>query len=394
MPSVKKILFVSHKANRSGAPVLLLNIIKEFKRKTGLPIQILVLEDGELVKEFKAVGQTFVWNKRKVTDPASLYSVTISLFLRIAIIVKGFYILFRVRNTSLVFFNTITNGHMHKKLLFLKCKYICYVHELEAAIHMLTNEYSLGVVLHHTNLFIAVSNAVKENLVSKNKVNSNIIKVVASPMAEVWREKIQYTTFINTFKKSNSIPENAVIIGVAAANEWRKGFDLFAPLVVLYFNLYPESNVYFVWKGFRKENMSSFFDLYDYKRSGMQQRMLLVPHGNDSMEQIASFDIHLLLSREDPYPLVVLEAASFGIPTVCFKDAGGSPEFIENDAGYSVPYADLMQMAKRLNELSENSVLRNEMGLKARKKLSERHNEKEAMNEIIQILKSTIDSQV
>lgn len=392
MPSKKTILFVSHKANRSGAPVLLLNIIKEFKRITGLPIQILVMEDGELVKEFKAVGQTFVWNKRKVADPASLYSIIISLFSRLAIIIKGFYILFRVRNASLVFFNTITNGHMHKKLLFLKCKYICYVHEMEAAVHMLTNEHSLGVVLHNTNLFLVVSNAVKENLVSKSKVSSDIIKVVASPVAEVWREREQYTTFINTFKKRNHIPGDAVIIGAAAANEWRKGFDLFAPLVILYFNLYPESNVYFAWKGFREDSMSSFFDLYDHQRSGMQQRMLLIPHGNDSMEYMASFDIHLLLSREDPYPLVVLEAASFGIPTVCFLNAGGSPEFIENDAGYAVPYEDLLQMAKRLNQLAENAALRNEMGSNARKKLSVRHNEKEAMNEIFQILKSAIDS--
>ena len=391
MQSKKKILFVSHKANRSGAPVLLLNIITAFKIKTGLPIQILVLEDGELVEDFKKLAPTFVWNKRKIPDPSSLLSIIKAVISRITIILKGFYILFRVRGASLVFFNTITNGHLHKKLLFLQCKYICYVHELQAAIHMLTNENSLAVVLQHTHIFLAVSNAVKENLVTKNNVNPNIVKVVASPVSMVVRDKMQYASFINTFKKTNNIPGDAVIIGVAGANEWRKGFDLFVPLITLYFNLYPASNVYFTWKGFKAQSVSSFFDLYDCKKAGMPERMLLIPHGNDSMEQMACVDIHLLLSREDPYPLVVLEAASFGIPTVCFSGGGGSSEFIEKDAGYCVPYGDLMQMARRLNELAENSIVRNEMGLNARKKLAVRHNEKEAMDEMIQLLKNNIN---
>ena len=106
---------------------------------------------------------------------------------------------------------------------------------------------------------------------------------------------------------------------------------------------------------------------------------------------MACVDIHLLLSREDPYPLVVLEAASVGIPTVCVSGGGGRSEFIEKDAGFCVPYGDLMQMARRLNELAENSIVRNEMGLNARKKLAARHHEKEAMDEIIQLLKSNIN---
>jgi glycosyltransferase involved in cell wall biosynthesis len=390
VPAQKKILFVSHKANRSGAPVLLLKIIREFKVKTGLPIQVLVMEDGELVKEFQQLGQTFVWKKQKILYSPSLFKSIVAAFLRIIIVLKGLYILFRVRNTSLVFFNTITNGYLHKKLLFLNCRYVCYVHELEAAIHMLTNSFSLGIVLENTHLFLAVSNAVKNNLITNHNVNENSIKAVASPVTEIVRDKKKYTSFINSFKKANQISGDAVIIGVAAANEWRKGFDLFAPLATLYFNLYPNSNVYFAWKGFSKQSASSFFDEYDYKKHTAKDRMLLIPHGNNSIEQMASFDIHLLLSREDPYPLVVLEAASFAVPTVCFNNAGGTPEFIEEDAGYCIPYGNLLQMAKCLNELTENVTLRNKMGLNAQKKLAIRHDEKKAMNEIIALLENEI----
>lgn len=171
-------------------------------------------------------------------------------------------------------------------------------------------------------------------------------------------------------------------------NEWRKGFDLLIPLVTLYFQRFPSANVYFVWKGFRQDKHNSFFDLYDHERSVYKNRILLLPHDEHSIAQMACFDIHLLLSREDPYPLVVLEAASFGIPTVCFADAGGTPEFVEDDCGFVIPYANLNAMAEKINVLVTDVALRNEMGLNCREKLVSRHDKKEALKNIIEIILS------
>ncbi|HEV8083677.1 MAG TPA: glycosyltransferase family 4 protein [Chitinophagaceae bacterium] len=386
--SKKKILFVSHKANRSGAPLVLLEIIKEFKKQSTIPFQILIVNEGELVKEFAALGQTYVWNKNNKRIAISLLQSIIGFFSRTLFIARGVFILFKIRNSSLVFFNTIANGHFHKKLLFLKCRYIYYIHELEAAIYMLTNQQSLQLILNNTNLFIAVSEAVKNNLVNNYKIEKSIVQVLPTPMGCVSRTKATYDGFINSFKKVHLIPADAVIIGAVGPNEWRKGFDLFLPLITLYFNLFPESNAYFIWKGFSENNITSFFDLYDYKKFNFKERAILLPHGSDVLEQIACLDIHLLLSREDPYPLVLLESASFAIPTICFMDAGGSGEFIEDDCGYCVPYGDLKKMAINLNELVQSAGLRNTMGLKAQEKVKLRHDAKKTLPAFIKILES------
>ena len=391
MPAPKKVLFVSHKANRSGAPVLLLNIIREFKKTTNVPIQVLLMEDGVLAKEFKAVGKTFTWNKKTAAKTLDANPL-VRLVNRIAFVLRGTFILFKLRNTSLVFLNTITNGPMHKKLLFLKCRFICYVHELDAAINMLTNKNSLEITLNHTNLFLSVSEAVKENLICNHNVNENLIKVVASPFLEneLLRNKNDYAAFVQSIKEKNKISPEAVVIGISASNEWRKGFDLFVPLVKIYFELFPGSNVYFIWKGFRNENASAWFDLYDYQRAGIDKQALLVEHGEDNIEWMAAFDIHLLLAREDPYPLVVLEAASLAIPTICFANAGGSPEFIENDCGFIVTYGDLLTMAKRIKELVGDTTMRKAMGKKAQEKLALRHSKEKAMGGFIDILKANV----
>jgi glycosyltransferase involved in cell wall biosynthesis len=386
MNHARRILFVSHKANMSGAPLLLLNIVKEFTKRKEFSVKILCMEDGELLGQFRQVAETFLWNKKRQPAAVSVKQAFVFLVSRPFGILRGLYILFRIRKTDIIFFNTITNGHIHKKLLFLKAKNVCYVHELEAAIHMLTSDFSLDIALKNTDVFFAVSKAVKQNLIQKHQVDEKNIYTVASPVPATVRDKKEYNLFIGEFRRKRNIPGNAVIIGVAASSEWRKGFDLFAPLISVYFKLYPHSNVFFVWKGFRSESITGFLQLYDFEKSKKYNRDILLPHDTDSLETIACFDIHLLLSREDPYPLVILEAASFGIPTVCFKDAGGGPEFIEDDAGFCVCYGDLVQMSNRLYELAENENLRKEMGQNAKEKLMLRHSEKEAINKLINIV--------
>lgn len=373
-----KVLFVSHKANRSGAPLLLLDIVKEFKKRSAIPFQVLMMEDGELAHEFKLLGETFIWSKKATTKSAFFPLVLSKLFLRARGVARAMGILFRLRGTSLIFFNTVSNGHIFKKLLFLKCKHICYVHELEAAIHNTTSKESLEVVLKNTSLFIACSKAVKANLVTRHAIAENSVQVLPTPVERTYRNKKDYEAFINSFMEHHKICAGAILIGVVAPNEWRKGFDLFLPLISIYTSMYPASNVYFVWKGFRKDSLSTFFNLYDYKKFALNNCVLL-PHGEDSIETMACLDIHLLISREDPYPLVVLETASFGIPTVCFIDAGGSPEFIEEAAGISVPYGNLIMMANALHRLAEDGALRQTMGKNAQEKLQQRHAAKKVM---------------
>jgi glycosyltransferase involved in cell wall biosynthesis len=374
------VLFVSHTADRNGAPLILLGIIQEFKKQSSLPFRILVMKDGELTPEFESAGETMVWEKKGSRN----------FFKKLVGAIRKRIILFNVRDTSIVFLNTIANGHIQEKLSLFKPKFICYVHELETVIRRATNEHTRKVVLKNTHFFLSGSEAVKKNLITNHNVEAGRIKVVYSSMPKVFRAKTDHAEYIGEFRNKHNISIDAVVIGIAGSSEWRKGFDLFFPLIRIYFNLFPGSNVYFVWKGFKSDAWTSFNDLYDYNKLNERDRALLMPHGNDSIEQIACYDIHLLLSREDPYPLVVLEAASFGIPTVCFADAGGSPEFVGADSGYCVPYGDLLAMAERLNELVNNASLRNKMGLNALNKVQTHHDQQSATREVIEVVENLL----
>ena len=386
--SNKKILFVCHIASRSGAPLLLLQIIREFKKQTTIPFEILLVKEGELTAEFKALGKTYSWNKINKIESGSILVKPVNAMLMLFQFLYQRYILSCFRGTSTVFLNTIINGEIHHKLLFLKCRFICYVHELEVSIKIATRKESLFITINKTDLFIACAKAVKNNLVTNHQVFPEKIQVLPAPVNEVHRDKKDYEDFITTFKKNNNISQNTTVIGVAANNEWRKGVDLFVPLIGVYNNLFPDNKVCFVWKGFRTNNPSSFFDAFDYEKLVNNKNVVLLPHGADGIETIACFDIHLLVSREDPYPLAILEAASLGIPTVCFLDAGGAQEFIENDCGYCTPYGDLVKMAEKLNVLTTDVNLRNLMGKNAQQKIKLRHENITAIAPFMDLLKN------
>ena len=73
-------------------------------------------------------------------------------------------------------------------------------------------------------------------------------------------------------------------------------------------------------------------------------------------------DLFLSLSREDPYPLVVLEAARYKIPSLCFEESGGAPEFVEKDAGSVIPFLNLNRLSEEIIMYFHNEKLRKEKG--------------------------------
>lgn len=80
-------------------------------------------------------------------------------------------------------------------------------------------------------------------------------------------------------------------------------------------------------------------------------------------------DVFIMLSREEGFGLVFLEAMSFGKPCVG-AGAGGSVEAIDHGVdGYLVDAADSQAQASCLKKLLENKALRLQMGERAERKV-------------------------
>lgn len=378
MPASKKnILFVSHNASRTGAPHILKAIIQEFKDSEEWNIQILSMEDGPLVEEFQKLGHTLVWYKLPqyvLSGKKGLPGLLSRLYYKL----RGLIILSKIRKAEIVFLNTITNGHIHEKLTGKSSVFITYVHELYCSLKVNTSEESLNKVLKNTDFFFTGSGAVQEMLVSRLQVNESNTMVLYSSLPKTTLKKENFRMETEELRRINNIPVDAFVVGIIGTGEWRKGFDWLYPLVKLYLKKFPAGKACFIWKGVNPSSRFYFQDTFDFEKSELLNRVILLPHGNDGISVMTMYDLHLLLSREDPYPVVVLEAAAFAIPTLSFKEAGGSAEFIGLDAGICVEYGDLDAMADEIIKLERDRNLLKELGRRAEDKERDHKSDKAA----------------
>jgi len=347
-PSIDKpgILFVSHDASRTGAPIFLLNLITRLAGRLNIAFTILLARGGELEPEFRKLGTTLVLGGPNEIDPSVLDAL-------------------KQRNIRLAYFSTITNGALQARLKVLGCPVLCHVHELAFSIEHFFGERNLKQVLASTDLFLAGSKAVQADLerwVKPHRV------ALAYPFIDVHANQ----QAVNPTKPPLDLPRGAVVVGACGTISWRKGTDLFIQLAqrVLATSDVP---VVFVWLGGPLAQAEYRGLRYDIEHTGIERHIIFTGHVERHLPYLAQFDIFVLPSREDPFPLVMLDAASLGKPLVCFERAGGMPEFVENDAGFVVPYLDVNVMGTVVRRLSRDPELRATLGQCARRKVIERH---------------------
>ena len=84
-------------------------------------------------------------------------------------------------------------------------------------------------------------------------------------------------------------------------------------------------------------------------------------------------DIFAYPTRQDAFPLVILEAMNFGLPIISTKE-GAIPEIIENGiTGFIIEKGDSKDLAAKLEILIENESLRKLLGDAAKEKFLQKY---------------------
>ena len=356
----QKVLFISHEASRSGAPIVLLHLLKWIKQNTALQFGVLLLADGPLRGDFEALAETIVLSK--LTRQHS-YQTRIKRKLRnttlndeykkaAATLAKNKY--------SLVYGNTIVT--LPWLTIFKEnhgVKTLCCIHELAYATgYFFTNAY-IDENLQLTDAIIAVSGAVKIHLMTafnvpaqKISLHYEFIDTQAVPVVNV------------DLAADSGLKPGQFVIGTGGAPSWRKGTDLVIPLVLKLAELYPDFNFKIAWLGADAGDEWAKLLRYDAAKCGVDDKLLFISNKPDPLNYINLFDVFVLLSREDPFPLIVLEAAFLKKPVIAFENSGGIPEFVNQDAGLLAPYLNITKLAELVYQLSRDNETAKQMGLK------------------------------
>ena len=239
------------------------------------------------------------------------------------------------KDLDLVYCNTTVSLPLAQKIISLnkKARLIVHVHELESEIKRTIGGFDK--YLNNIELLIAASGMVKNNLVENHRVPAGKIKVVYE--------------FTRKLMPSGQDKKKEKVFRVGGSGKFgnRKGSDLFIQVARYLNDNFPELDIKFTWVGFIPKQDKVNLEL-ELRKTGLSNKIEFVGEVDSPESYFDNFDAFLMTSREDPFPLVCIEAGMLGIPIICFDNATGTSEIIKDNGGYIVPYLNIEAMAEKI----------------------------------------------
>jgi glycosyltransferase involved in cell wall biosynthesis len=220
-------------------------------------------------------------------------------------------------------------------------KLILHLHELQLSV----NYYAPNFINDKDKVdkFICVSNLVQKNIIINYKVPIHKTDVVYA-FSNLKKEKLS---------SYDSVSKTKFVIGASGTVNFRKGYDLFLCVAKALVSEIGD-NIEFCWIGKFSNNKIKQEVFADIKKAGLSKHVFFKGEFENPKDEFKKFDIFLMLSREDPFPLVCIEVANLGKPIICFKGATGTEEVLKYGGGKIVPYLDINAVAKEVKSYISN----------------------------------------
>lgn len=363
---MNKILVITHELTLSGAPILLLRLMQLLRSDDYSFFTIVHNRRGPLESDFLSISDKFQYYKTPLKK---------SLLKRIRGKILPAHdicsLSSMLKDVDFILNNTLANGEIIEVVRkYYTGPIATYVHELEYVTNILGNSAMTTIQL--SDCFAVPCQTVSRHLQNKFAIDKGRI-LSLNYFIPSFSEKVNDpVTFKNKFSLSASF-----IAGGAGQVELRKGTEIFIQVALAFFNKFKNADVQFIWVGGKRDSPEYQFLQLDIINLKLEKKVILL----ESMAEMGVFfktiDVFLLTSREDPYPVVVLEAASEKKPSICFNLSGGATEFISDDAGDIVEYLDTDAMATTIGRYYNSPEILHEKGEKAYCKVSSMHQNKD-----------------
>ena len=280
-----------------------------------------------------------------------------------------------LKRFDLIYVNTIasSDGGIWAKNV-LNIPLITHIHELQYSLELYSSQKNRLDLLEISEKIIACSEAVKDNLVNNYVTLASKIIVIHSFIDENEVNRIRKESKPVEIKNEFGIPLEHFLVGACGNAEWRKGLDVFVNLALQALEDKNPLKLHFVWIGLKPEG--SYYEqiMYDVRKMELTEFVTFIKPTSKAIDIIDLLDVFVVSSREDPFPLVMLEAAFCQKPILGFKNTGGCSEFVKNEAGILSPYLDVVDMATNLKILAENETLRKTFGINGQNQILHDYN--------------------
>ena len=352
---------VSHEASATGAPILALNLCQQLGASHN--VIVVLLRGGSLLPAFQASGTALV--------RARLGFVNRKLMRRaLQRASQGQPIAF-----ALV--NSVVSAAALEPLRSEGIACLCLVHEFVTYIKPLDVFSEVGLwasrvvcstrltwsdVLRHCTHLAAVPVAVlPQGPCQPPPSNASHTPKPTKPPLPPERDAERFL---------EQLPASTLLVLGAGAVQPRKGVDLFIAAAQQIRLQAPELEVQFAWIGSGYAPNSDFcvsvWLCDQIARSGLDDALVMLEESTAYPALVARSDLFLVSSRLDPLPNVAIDAMLQGKPVLCFAEACGIAELLEQDpdlhSSCVAPYLDCSSLARKATNLLRSPERRNQLG--------------------------------
>lgn len=319
---------VAHEATRTGSPRVLIELLSYVRPRISRPLSIRLLAGGPLSDELLELG-----------DSVGPDSIPVLAFAN----------------------GAAAAGELHA--FDLSVPTVAYVHEEGEALENLA-DVSKRALRDRASLILCVSDRARDGLIA---MGADPDRLVVLPPVVSQGEGPAAGQVRDAEALLHRHGDTPIVVGCGEAG-WRKGADLFVDVAS---RVRRRRDVDFAWIGLRPRVFSRILD-HDCRMLDLVGHLRWLGECDDVSSLLASADVLLMTSREDPQPLVPFEAALAGTPTVGFR-IGGLADLIADDCAVGAPYPDTDSLAQALVSLLDDPTTAELLVSKARDRIAVRH---------------------
>ncbi len=342
--STKSVVYVCHDAHLHGAQMLSLNIVREMKEHFGFQVYLILLGGGVLTEQFEKYATVFDFSL-DITSENSQRDLLQEI---------------RKLGVNIAYCSTVVSGSLVDVLKTTGYCVVTLVHELSSVIKSYGLEREASSIAQNSDKIIFPSQKVSLSFIASFPVSKD--RYVVRP---------QGVFLDNPYKEDRpsakdkvcsllAIPNDSKIVLAVGYADLRKGVDIFVKVAKEV--LGHTENTYFVWVGNREKELALWLQ-HDISIFGLEGKILFIDATDDIAHFYSAANVFVLPSREDPFPIVLLDAMAAGTPVVGFRDAGGFEDIVDGTNGVLVPYLDTKAMSLEICGLIENELKSLEMGI-------------------------------
>jgi glycosyltransferase involved in cell wall biosynthesis len=346
---MKKILFITPYFGRSGSEMQLLYILERLDTAKIKP-HLFTRDNGVLLNVLPKHIHFTVGYKKHANYLYRLFRILLYA-VNINPIEFQLRLLQKKVQADYWYINSISNRDAYEIARKLGVKVISHVHELPF-VYGLFKPQTIENMLN-SKLCIACSEVVAEKIQDMGHQNVQVLngfvdaeKINISIEKEVLREKLNLKT-------------DDFIWVISGNTTTIKGVDFIIPLIKQL-----KSNHKIVWIGEIERSGTMTYVMSAIKHQYADRIFFLGKKDIDYYNYLNLGDAFLSISREDSFPLVMIEAAHLGMPIVGFN-SGGISEFVNEQIGIIVAGQDYIALSQAMRNVEANYNNYNKSQIKA-----------------------------